>query len=95
MDTNQQTLASIIRTPSQNRGQEDDLSRNVVFNTYLNVYAVNLVHRFPDVSDLERIDYNSIKRIAEFCFAASSVALDVWSETGERRTTATRQSRAA
>jgi len=95
MDTNQQqTLASIIRTPSQNQGHLEDLSKDVVFNNYLTVYAVNLVHRFPDVSDLNRIDMTTIRSIAEFCYAASTIAVNVWEETRER-VGVPRQSRAA
>lgn len=67
------------------------------FTTFLTVYSVNLVHRFPDVMDLNSISQEDIRAIAQFCAVASNVAIDTWNELSQptRRQSQVRATRAA
>lgn len=65
------------------------------YNTFLTIYSVNLSHRFPDLTDLTSIDYNSVRKIAEFSIACSSIAVEVWDELFTDLQKRQRQSRAA
>lgn len=67
------------------------------FTAFLTVYSVNLVHRFPDVSDLNSINQEDIRSIAQFCAVATNVAIDTWNELSQpqRRQSGIRSTRAA
>lgn len=80
MDMNK-TLASVFtQNTQQNQSQEG--SQNQSVGVYLTIFSLNLTHRFPDITDLNSIDYTTVRRIAEFSAACSSVATEVWDELG-------------
>lgn len=87
-----QTLESVVRSRGR-QGRDQTESQNS-FNTFLNIYSINLAHRFPDVTDLNRIDSNVVRNIANFSVASSRIALEVWDETSEVQRSS-RQERAA
>ena len=80
---NIQTLGSIF--------SRQDLQRVVSFNTYLTVFSINLSHRFPDISDINQIDYEVVRSIGEFSLACTTVALEVWDRTNEQKQRVTRR----
>lgn len=80
METSHKTLANVISS-QQTQGQAEGLQGvPQSFNTFLTVYSINLAHRFPDVTDLNGIDQNMVRRIAEFSIACATVALEAWEE---------------
>jgi hypothetical protein len=50
------------------------------FNCFLTIYAINLVYRYPDVTDLELVDETNVKNIAKLSAACSTIALETWEE---------------
>ncbi len=73
------TLAHVVaQNGPQTQGQESPQFQS--FNTFLTVYAIVLAQKFPDVSDLNTIDYMSVKKIADFSAACSSIGLEAWEE---------------
>lgn len=76
----QRTLANV---QDRLRPQSNDTSRS--FNTYLAVYAINLAYRFPDVTNLETINYEVVEGIARFSSVCSNIAIQVWDEAVTRR----------
>lgn len=60
---------------------------NVCLNTYLNVFTLNVIHRFPNIRDLENVDENELRRIAEFSVICTSVVTEVWDRVTEREST--------
>lgn len=90
------TLGSSLRQGTPREGKEQaqvtELGEGTTksFNTYLTLFAINLAHRFPDVSDIDSIDYKVVRQVAEFSVAASRVALEIWEDinlpvSGRRR----------
>lgn len=55
-------------------------ANGISLTTFLYLYGVNLVLRFPDVSDMERLDTQQVRSIAHFCVVTSRIALEVWDE---------------
>lgn len=53
------------------------------FNAYLTVFSINTVHRFPDVNDINLIDYDAVRKVAEFSAVASQVALQIWDDLSQ------------
>lgn len=83
MENTNQSLSNLIRSSSeQGRGQSDNLIDNTSFNTYLNIFALNLVHRFQDITDLDRINQRDIRSLAEFSVATATIAREVWENVG-------------
>jgi hypothetical protein len=64
----------------QSQGGSQDLSNVSYFNSYLTAFNIQLVHRFPDVTDLTTIDYQTIRSIAQFCASTTIVAQEVWDD---------------
>lgn len=78
MENQNRTLGSVINPSSQQgQGQDNDTQS---YNTYLTVFAINCAHRFPDVSDIDNIDYDTVKSVAEFSAACSNIAVQTWAE---------------
>lgn len=76
----ERTLANIV-SQKQTQGQGENLNFSThSFNTCLTVYSINLAHRFPDVTDLSSIDYQSVRKIWDFSVACTSIALETWEE---------------
>ncbi len=74
------TLGQVISEGSQQgQGQLSDQDL-LTFSTYLNVFSIQLAHRFPDVSDINTIDYNMVSSLAKFSYACSKVAVTTWNE---------------
>lgn len=89
------TLASAfqnISLPNDNDTQQDVRTS---FNSYLTIYSINLAHRFPDVNDLNVIDYHSVRSISEFSLVCSRIALETWLEVSQSRRVGSRLGRAA
>ncbi len=91
----ERTLGNVVnQSQKQSQGQDQGFSTQS-FNTYLTVFSINLSLRFQDVTDLNAIDYQSVRRIAEFSAACSSIALEVWDELSTDVQKRQRQTRAA
>jgi hypothetical protein len=73
------TLANVV-SQRQTQGQGDNNTSTHSFTTFLQVYSINLAQRFSDIADLGTIDYQSVRRIAEFSVACTSIALETWDE---------------
>jgi hypothetical protein len=82
MESQLKTLASVIRSTSQQgQGQDTNTTPNMLgWNAYLTFFGINCVYRFPDVSDIESIDYDTVHSVAEFSAACSKIALQTWTE---------------
>lgn len=80
-----ETLGQILRdySPDRTSGENDS---NLTFQTYITIFALNLVHRFPDVRDLNRIDVNVVRSIAIFSAACSRVSNTVWDNVNTTET---------
>lgn len=93
MENQRQTLGSVISQPGkQTEGQQDAPS----FNTYLTVLSINLAHRF-DVTDINSIDLDQVRRVAEFSVVCSNIAVETWNTLNsvQSQRVLSRQSRAA
>lgn len=72
------TLGQVIeQNTEQVRGQTGTDQENC-FRTYLEIFALNIVHRFPDLTNLEDIEVTKVQNIARFSLACSNVALTTW-----------------
>jgi hypothetical protein len=82
MDNQYRTLGQVIYSPTQfqETQQGGDLGLGMNVSNYLTVLSINLIHRFPDVTDLNCIEYEQIRRISEFSYACTRVALETWNE---------------
>lgn len=77
------TLSDVVNQNVNQPSQSGNLDTDVKsFNTFLASFNIQLVHRFPDVSDidLQKIDYDQIRAIGEFCAATDMIAHQVWTE---------------
>lgn len=92
-----QTLASIIRsegTQTQGRDNQSIIDLETTRHTATLIYTLSLNLLFPDL-DLNVINYNNVRNIAEFSIASARPFVDVWNELTERRKMVGKQSRAA
>jgi hypothetical protein len=62
-------------------------------NTFLTIFTINIVHRFPNVRELDHIPVDEIRNIAEFSTACTNIALETW--TRVRETTSSQDVRRA
>lgn len=89
MDNSTRTLLSVLQptttTQKDRFVSHQDRGLGINFNTYLTVLSINLVHRFPDVGEMDQIPYDEIQKIAGFCIACSTVALETWNKVNEGR----------
>ncbi len=80
------TLSQVLsQNSSQSQGQYEPgtgVQNTQSFNIFLTVYAINLAHRFLEVTDISKIDYSQIKQVADFSMACSIIALQTWEELG-------------
>lgn len=74
------TLGQVIDNRRTEQGQRQGFDTDMSFNTFLTIYSINLVHRFPDVSDVHNIDFNTVDSIARLSYACARVALTTWNE---------------
>jgi hypothetical protein len=96
METMRTNLGNVMRQREQQSVSQEGGNLDVCFNTFLTLFGINLTHRFPDISDLDLIDLNIIRNVAEFSIGCTGVALEVWNQTLEnRKNTVARQNRAA
>lgn len=67
------------------------------FQTFITLFGINLVHRYPGVVDLNTIDVPTIQNIARLSAVCSTVATEVWNDIASRsrRGGGVRQTRAA
>lgn len=72
-----------IQTKLQSKNYDYDQVR--CFNTYLTIFSINLVHRFPDVTDLTGVDEKVVRNIAELSLVSTSIALETWGVTEDRQ----------
>lgn len=85
MENTQRTLANFIN-PSSQQGQGQEVENtSSYYNTYLTVFTIQVEHKFPDTTDLNSIDSQSIRQIAEFSLACSKVALQTWNEVTQSK----------
>lgn len=72
------TLANIIsRTTQQGTGVE---GVSPSLNAYLIMFGINSVFRFPEVPNLNTLDYETVRKIGEFSLGFSTIGLEVWTE---------------
>lgn len=90
----ERSLSSVFNRRTQSQGQDTQFSTQS-FNTYLTVYSINLAHRFPDVTELDSIDYEGVRNVAKFSAACSSIAVDTWDELSNDMQRRQRSSQAA
>lgn len=89
MDT-QNKLSSYL---GENVNQEGGITRQEPeFTAFMNLFGINLVHRYPGVLDLDSIEVPVIQSIARFSLVCSRVATDVWTDTVSQREVRTRRS---
>lgn len=53
------------------------------FTTFVNLFTLNVVNRYPDVTTLEAIPVDDIQRIAEFTVSCIPILLDTWDRACE------------
>lgn len=86
---NRRSLSNIINegmlTSSGTNQETTTVTQTRSYNTFLTLYSINLVHRFPDITDLTTIDSSVVRRIAEFCAASAVVGWEVWEDLGSRQ----------
>ena len=74
----QRTLGNVLGSQSTTRETE-----NLDFNTYLTLFSINIVHRFP-VNSIENIDVNSIENTARLCTVCTDIAVRTWNMYSQR-----------
>jgi len=94
MDQNQ-TLGSVIRSGSQQGGKFIVGGTSDLRETALVIYTLTMNLKFPNITDLENIDFNTAHSVAEFSIASTRPFLDVWDELVNRQKNIGRQQRAA
>lgn len=75
------TLAHVFNREGGGRERfrgRDEKTLTTSFNTYVNVFSLNVVSRYPDVTNLETIPYDEIQRIADFSAACTPIILETW-----------------
>jgi len=76
------TLDHVVNQQSfsqQGEGQDTELN-TLGYNAYLTVFSINCVHRFPDLTDISNIQYDTVKSLARASFGFSKIALETWNE---------------
>lgn len=63
--------------------------------TFVSILSINLVHRFPDLSTLDEVDVNTIKRLCTFLIHVTDVVDETWREETRSRSTLRRERSAA
>lgn len=67
------------------QGRFRDFSQTTSFNTYVTIFALNLVHRYPDVTNLDSINIDEVQRVADFSAACTPIVLEVWDRLSVER----------
>jgi hypothetical protein len=85
----ERTLANVlgqrVERERPTRITKEELKCTVGFNSYLTVFSIQLVHRFPVVTDLTGIPYDEVQKIADFSAASSLIALETWGRVTEEQ----------
>ena len=88
-----QFITQSLFTTQQGQGQTQfDLDLHS-YNSYLTVLSINSVYRFPDVTDISNIPYDSVRNLARACLGFSKIALEIWNEVGYQNLRRTRLQR--
>lgn len=99
MENSNRTLSQVLSQNAQSSQYEPGtgVQNTQSFNTFLTVYAINLSHRYPDISDPSLIDYSQVRKVADFSVACSIIALETWEEleVTQRRPSLRQTSRSA
>lgn len=74
------TLAHVVSQNGQQTQGHDNPQTTQSFNTFLTLYGVILAQKFPDVTDLNSIEYVGVKKIADFSIACAYVGMEAWEE---------------
>lgn len=94
MENQTRTLGSVINSSSQQGSSHLNSPEVPLVNVYLTNFSINCAYRFPDVTNLDAIDYEMVKNVSRFSFASSQVAIETWIELTKTDTQKGRLTRA-
>lgn len=89
MDTQRTTLGN-IGTEDRRRTSSRNESNCPNLRVYTDIFTGLVAHRFLDVTNLNQVDTDEVRRISEFALLSSNILVDTWD-----RYTREQQSRAA